>query len=100
MDENLLRTLGLTASEIAVYTAVLASGGVTPVALAKLAGVKRTTAYSIARSLIEKGLLVEDSTRRPRVFRSATPEQVLELVHLEKKRCRIARLPLRAFQKN
>lgn len=86
MDKNLLAPLDLNESEIAVYTTVLKTGPVTPVALAKAAGVKRTTAYSIARGLVEKGLLIEDGTRRPRVFAPATPEQVRALTEREKQR--------------
>jgi predicted transcriptional regulator len=86
MDEKLLTALGLSASEAGVYRAVLKAGRVEPAALAKAAGVKRTTAYSIARGLAEKGLLIEDATRRPRVFTPASPEAVLALIETDKKR--------------
>jgi predicted transcriptional regulator len=84
MDKTLLAPLDLNESEFAVYETVLKHGPMTPVSLAKAAGVKRTTAYSIARGLAEKGLLVEDGTRRPKVFSPATPEQVLALIDKEK----------------
>lgn len=64
---------------------MLKLGSATPVALAKAAGVKRTTAYSIARGLVEKGLLVEDATKRPRTFDLASPANVLALIAEEKK---------------
>lgn len=86
MDQKLLESLDLNESETAVYKAVLDAGGIAPAALAKAAGVKRTTAYSVARALIEKGLLTEDATRRPRVFTPATPEQVVSLIEGEKQR--------------
>jgi len=86
MDEKLLDSLGLSHREIGVYRAVLKLGSVTPVTLAKAAGVKRTTAYSIARGLVEKGLLVEDASKRPRTFDLASPEDVLALLEEEKKR--------------
>ncbi|KND46912.1 MAG: Transcriptional regulator, TrmB [Parcubacteria bacterium C7867-004] len=86
MDEKLLAALDLNPSEIAVYTAVLESGGLPPAQLAKVAGMKRTTAYSVAGSLVEKGLLIEDATKRPRVFTPSAPEQVLALMDTEKKR--------------
>ena len=86
MDEKLLTTLGLSGSEAALYKAVLKSGGLAPAALAKAAGVKRTTAYSIARGLVDKGFLTEDATRRPRMFTPASPEQVLALMDGERKR--------------
>lgn len=86
MDEKTLEALDLNGSELAVYKAVLAAGAIAPAALAKTAGVKRTTAYSVARSLVEKGLLTEDATRRPRVFTPATPEQVIAIIDADKKR--------------
>lgn len=85
MDQKLLEALDLNQSEIAIYTAVLASGGLAPAALAKTAGMKRTTAYSVAGSLVEKGLLVEDATKRPRIFTPSAPEQVLALIDRERK---------------
>lgn len=86
MDKKLLESLDLNESEVAVYKATLTAGGIAPAALAKAAGVKRTTAYSVARGLVEKGLLTEDATRRPCMFAPATPDQVLSLIHAEKKR--------------
>jgi predicted transcriptional regulator len=85
MDSKLLEPLGLNDSESALYAAILKAGSLPPAALAKAAGLKRTTAYSVARSLIEKGLIVEDTTRRPRVFAPASPEQVLGLIERDKK---------------
>lgn len=86
MDKKLLDSLGLNETEASVYATILTTGGMEPAALAKAAGVKRTTAYSVARGLVEKGLLIEDATRRPRVFTPASPEQVLALVEKDRKR--------------
>lgn len=86
MDKQLLDSLDLGESEALVYETVLKTGAIDPAALAKAAGVKRTTAYSVARGLVEKGLLVEDATKRPRVFTPAGPKEVLALVENEKKR--------------
>lgn len=86
MTDGLLKSLGLEGKEAILYQEVLKSGASTPVALGKAAGMKRTTAYSIARSLVEKGFLREDATRRPRVFVAATSEEVLSIVDSERKR--------------
>jgi len=86
MDEKMLGSLNLNESELALYKALLKAGNLTPTALAKAAGLKRTTAYSVARSLAEKGLIVEDITRRPRVFTPATADEVLSLIEVEKKK--------------
>lgn len=85
MDERLLTPLDLNESELALFQAILKAGSLPPAALAKAAGLKRTTAYSVARSLIEKGLVVEDATKRPRVFLPASAEQVLSLIDRDKK---------------
>ena len=86
MDEKLLSSLGLSESEVRLYKAVLKVGELTPAALAKAIGLKRTTAYSAARTLVEKGLLIEDATKRPRVFSPAAPEDLLLAIEAEKKR--------------
>ena len=85
MDLSVLEPLDLNKSETALYKAVLKAGQLTPAEIAKLTNLKRTTAYNIARALVEKGLLVEDSTRRPAVFALADAEQVLTQITKEKK---------------
>lgn len=84
MDLSVLEPLDLNKSETALYKAVLKAGQLTPAEIAKLTSLKRTTAYNVARSLVDKGLLVEDSTRRPAVFTLADPEQVLAQITKEK----------------
>jgi predicted transcriptional regulator len=86
MNEKLLTSLGLSAKEVKIYKLVVKMGNATPVAIAKATGVKRTTAYSIARGLAEKGLFVEDASKRPRVFALTSPKEVEELIVAEKKR--------------
>lgn len=85
MDLSVLEPLDLNKSEIALYKEVLKAGQLTPAEIARFTNLKRTTAYNIARSLVEKGLLVEDATRRPAVFSLADPEQVLAQITKEKK---------------
>lgn len=86
MDAALLSALGLSDGEARLYRAVLKAGEITPAALAKASGMKRTTAYSAARGLAEKGLLVENASRRPRVFSPAAPEDIALVIETEKKR--------------
>lgn len=86
MDEGLLISLGLSQADIKIYKAVRKTGEIAPTDLAKAVGVKRTTAYSMARGLVEKGFLLEDGTRRPRVFKLAGPEAIQEEILVEKKR--------------
>jgi DNA-binding MarR family transcriptional regulator len=86
MDDSLLQTLGLNEKEIRLYSAVLNVKQITPAALAKAVGIKRTTTYSMVRGLIEKGLLLEDNTRRPRVFRVAGRAEINIAINIEKRR--------------
>ena len=85
MDLSVLEPLDLNKNELALYKAVLLSGQMTPAEVAKVTNLKRTTAYNVARSLVEKGLLIEDATRRPAVFSLADAEQVLTQIEKEKK---------------
>jgi predicted transcriptional regulator len=85
MDLSVLEPLDLNKNEIALYKAVLKAGQLTPAEIAKQTNMKRPTAYNVARSLVEKGLLVEDSTKRPAAFLLADPEQVLTQIEKEKK---------------
>ncbi len=86
MDTELLMSLGLSEGEARLYRVVLKAGEITPAALAKAAGMKRTTAYSAARGLVEKGLLIENTSRRPRVFAPSAPEDIALVIEAEKKR--------------
>lgn len=86
MQETLLEDLGLSPHEAKLYQSVAKAKQIAPAELAKAIGVKRTTAYSMARSLVEKGFLTEDGTRRPRVFMPATPEDLRSAIEMEKKR--------------
>ena len=95
MDKNLLKPLDLNDSESTLYQAILKAGSLSPTALAKVAGLKRTTAYSVARSLVEKGLVLEDATKRPRVFVPADAEQILEIIEKDKKHLAVREESLR-----
>lgn len=85
MDISVLEPFDLSKNEIALYKAILKSGQLTPAEIAKLTNLKRSTAYNVARALAEKGLLVEDSTRRPAIFVLANSEQILTHIEKEKK---------------
>lgn len=86
MDQKTLTKLGLNEKESKLYEAVVKAKQITPAELAKAIGIKRTTAYSMARGLVEKGLLLEDSTKRPRVFIPAGREEMEMAIDIEKKR--------------
>lgn len=55
-----LKKIGLTDKEIKVYLALLKSGRITPTNLSKLTKITRPTVYTIAQSLLSKGIIAED----------------------------------------
>jgi sugar-specific transcriptional regulator TrmB len=86
MDEKLLESLGLSSQEIRLYKMVFEKREISPSELAKTTGIKRTTAYSMARGLVEKGLLIEDGTKRPRVFLPTQLHDIERVIENEKKK--------------
>jgi len=60
MINELLHQLGLGEKETAIYMAVLQQGKITPGNLAKITKINRTTVYSVAKELMQKGLITED----------------------------------------
>jgi sugar-specific transcriptional regulator TrmB len=55
-----LKKLGLNDKEIRVYLALLKSGKIKPSSLAKITKLNRATLYSVAKSLLSKGIVTED----------------------------------------
>jgi sugar-specific transcriptional regulator TrmB len=60
MLEKTLNELGLGNKEITVYKLILEHGKIAPAQLSRLAKINRTTVYSVAKELKEKGLIIED----------------------------------------
>lgn len=86
MDDKVLVALGLNGREIKIFRAVLKHGAMDPASLSKATGIKRPSAYAIAGSLVEKGLLIDDATKRPRTFAIAQPKDVEHIAAEEHKR--------------
>jgi len=60
MLEKLLQQLGLGDKEQTIYKLILEYQKITPSSLARYAKLQRTTVYSVAKELKEKGLIIED----------------------------------------
>lgn len=75
--ENLLKELGFKEKEVQVYLTVLEQGKTTPANVARLTGINRTTVYSIAKELLDKGVIVED-LGGPQSFLVALPPEDLK----------------------
>lgn len=60
MINDLLKQLGFGDKEITIYLTLLQHGKLTPASLAKIVNLNRTTVYSIAKNLADKGVIAED----------------------------------------
>ena len=97
MDEKLLFSLGLNAKEIKIFKAVLKTREVSPAQLAKSVGIKRTTCYSLARGLVEKGLLLENVSKRPRTFSLSQPADIEHVLEVDRTRLAAREKVLKKF---
>lgn len=75
MIESLLTQLGFSEKETQVYLTVLRSGKISPSNVAKLTKINRTTVYSIAKDLQEKGVIQEDLGKSQRYLVAIPPEE-------------------------
>lgn len=83
MDKRILSSLGIRGNEATLYNAMLKIGKASPTVLAKMTGIKRTTAYHTARILADKGLFNEDSAKRPILFSIASEQNIYEVIKKE-----------------
>lgn len=78
-----LKILGLNDKQIQVYLSVLQQGRATAITLARITKINRTTVYSVAKELIEKGLIAEDLGGSTSYFVARSPEELQYLVERE-----------------
>lgn len=76
--QDTLKKIGLADDEIAVYMAALQLGPSLVAKIAKHSGVKRTTVYLVAKSLMEKGLLGQYKTAHGTHLSAQSPEILLK----------------------
>lgn len=79
MLTNILNKLGLSEKEAKVYLSVLELGPGTVQAIAKKAGITRTTAYGHIKSLIKRGLM-NSNVRDGKTYFSAEPPENLSFL--------------------
>lgn len=85
MLQQILAQLGLNDTEIAVYLAVVAHGRITPAAVAKVTGINRTTVYSTAKQLVDKGLIAEDLGTVKTELVALPPDDITQLLSAERR---------------
>lgn len=75
---DVLKKIGLDDDEVAVYMAALQMGPSLVTRIAKFSGVKRTTVYLVAKSLMAKGLLGQYSTQHGLHLSAQSPDFLLK----------------------
>lgn len=84
MIQEILKKIGFNDKEIEIYLEALRLGRSTPTRISKNTGINRTTVYSVAKSLLRKGVLTEDIGQKYIYLVALPPEQLSSL--LEKKK--------------
>lgn len=97
MNEKTMLALGMNHKEMKLYKALLSVREAPPALLAKLIKEKRTTAYSIARSLTEKGFIVENSAKRPHTFMLTRADEIEKILEDDRHRLSIKEKILSTF---
>ncbi len=77
MDLSRLRELGLSAGQIAAYSAILELGVATLNQIHEKTGLERRSVYDILNKLIERGLVTYITENKKRKYQSAPPNKVL-----------------------
>lgn len=86
MLEKVLNNLGLGKKEQAVYKLILEHGKIAPALIARFAKINRTTVYSVAKELKEKGLIVEDLGGRTLYYLPSQSNELERLIEEENKK--------------
>lgn len=95
--EKTLQQFGLDGKRAAVYLALLQTGRVPIPQVAKTAGVKRTTAYSILKSLEEEGLVSRGVLGKKQIFIPEDPAKIQTLLLVKQKSLERILPELRSF---
>ena len=84
MDKNFLSTaltaIGLTENESKVYCAALALGASSILGISRAANIKRTTVYSVAESLKQKGLMRIEIKGFKRLYAAEDPHKLKQII--------------------
>jgi DNA-binding MarR family transcriptional regulator len=94
-----LKNLNLSDKEARVYLSLLELGPSTPYKIAKRARLKRPTAYVIAEELVEKGLIIQVTGEKNKLYVARSPEAYFEDVENKFKTAKRALPELMALQR-
>lgn len=84
MDKNplsiTLTEIGLTENEAKVYCASLSLGASSILGIARASNIKRTTVYSVAESLKQKGLMLTEVKGFKRLYAAENPQKLKQII--------------------
>ena len=98
-SQDALKKIGLSDDEIAVYLSALQLGPSLVTKIAKHAGVKRTSVYLVAKSLMAKGLLGKYKTKSGIHLSAENPEKILSQMEEKTKEISLIIPQLKAVSK-
>ena len=86
MLEKVLNDLGLGHKEQIIYKLILERGKIAPALLSRLSKINRTTVYSVAAELKEKGLIVEDLGGRTLYYLPVSDKELEKVLRKEEEK--------------
>jgi len=85
MTPTTLEQLGFSKKESEIYLLLLQHGQLSPAEIAQLSRISRPTVYSVAKTLVQKGIVIEDLGGPTRSFIAKPPEDLIILANREEK---------------
>lgn len=79
ISKQLLKSLGLSQDQAAVYMAALELGSANVQQISRKSGVKRTTIYHFLDDLKQRGIITETTKRKRSMYSAVAPDQLLEI---------------------
>lgn len=98
MLEKTLKEFGLGDKEQIIYKLILEYGKIAPALLSRLAKINRTTVYSVAKELQEKGLIIEDLGGKTLYYLPAREGELEKIVEREKEKVKSKEGSIRELQ--
>src|SRR5258706_6156610 len=98
MLEKILKELGLGEKEQTIYKLILEYGKVAPALLSHLAKINRTTVYSVAKELKDKGLIIEDLGGKTLYYLPVRESGLEKIIEIEKEKTKSKENSIRELQ--
>lgn len=86
MIEQKLHKIGFGDKEVAIYLAIMRAGKISAADLSIQTKINRTTVYSVAKELIEKGVITTDFSSTTTYYEALQPEDLRVLIRKEERK--------------